>query len=216
VALSNWDVLALDEKNLPTNGIFTTPLGITAEIYKSWVYVSDPVAWRAGGGYMKDIVMCVGQGRFTYLDLHVLAAKNHPDDPEAIFCACWSGHEYELDGKPSSLQGMVGIGTYGFADNGEWVGVRKQEVRRLAELLSDEKGEFGYEVPKLFRNMDFGKALRVNKGDMYFEKNAGIEADVTPVEEATKPTMLHIVEAMKEADKNKEVKPEGEEDSGKA
>ena len=57
MALSNWDTFAVDEKGEPTDGRFTSALGVEVEIYKNWLYVRDEQAWRDGGRFVSPTVM---------------------------------------------------------------------------------------------------------------------------------------------------------------
>jgi hypothetical protein len=69
MALSDFDLLAVNEKGKPTNGVHVSPLGIRVEIYKNWIYIQDPKAWRKESGWTKPTIMKIDSGSFLYLDV---------------------------------------------------------------------------------------------------------------------------------------------------
>jgi len=89
-----------------------------------------------------------------------------------------------------------------------WVGVLPSTLAEFIKWLKSN-GSYGSEYDKDYTNwvdkIEKAEALRVNQGDMYFAKNAGIELSVTPVGQQKKPIMEHLCEAM--AKENEEKKP---------
>jgi hypothetical protein len=207
VALSNWAVLALSHDGKPMSGDFKTPLGIGAEIYKSWLYVRDPVAWREGGGFVKNTVMEVKMGSLHYMDLNIIAARGQEEFPESIYAAVWSGWDYDEKSR-ASFSGMVGIGTYGFKSFGRqdadadleslWEGVRVYEVEWLKELMKRWSDE--YSLPKTLADLDLSKALQFNRGNLFFAENLGVELPVSKPGEKQHVYMNDVIEGMKKAE----------------
>lgn len=106
MALSNWDTLAIDETGTPTNGTFTSPLGVEVSFYKNWLYVEDKKAWEAGGYYIQPTVMKVASGDVTYKDVNILA-KRGPQ--HGVYALITSGRTYE-----KNLKVMAGCGVSGY------------------------------------------------------------------------------------------------------
>lgn len=108
MALSNWDTLAINAKGENCYGEFKSPLGITVEFYKNWLYVYDKKAWEKGGYFVEDCVMQVTEGSIRYKDVAILA-KRGPKD--GIYAVIWTMH-YE----PEYFDFMLGIGCSGYKD----------------------------------------------------------------------------------------------------
>lgn len=184
MALSNWDTLAVNEKGEAINGVFTSPMGVTVEFYKNWLYVRDEKGWVEGGAFVKPTVMEVQHGYFTYKDVHIIAARG----PQGgIFACVWSGSEWA---KPSTVTGMVGCGVYGYEDH-DFVGVTAVSKSWLKAWLTetDEAGDPNVDAPKVFTQLDFDKTLRFNQGDAYFAKHLGRDVPATPVGEQEAPAL---------------------------
>lgn len=122
MALSDYDTLALDETGQPTNGVFTSPLGVTVEFYKNWLYIRDPALQKPKGGaydFARDTVMSVNSGHLHYRDVEIFAERS--SDRTKVFAVVKSGHEFqEFTDKagvthPASVEtGMVGIARLGY------------------------------------------------------------------------------------------------------
>lgn len=209
MALSNWATLALDEKGQATNGVFTSPLGVGIEIYKSWLYVRDEKAWRDKSGYVQPTVMQVQEGVLHYLDVEIVAERGCDGFPESVYCAVWSGYESDKD---DLVTGMVGIGTYGFSqfrkdpedpEYNLFEGVRKYELEWLKERIDFWIHEHG--APSKFAKIDFSKALHFNAGDAFFASHLGRQTPAAPVGETTGTTaIMDITKAMREDQKKEE------------
>lgn len=150
MALSNWDTLALNEKGESTNGVFTSPLGVTVEIYKNWLYVRDPKAWQEGGSYVHPVVMEVQKGSFHYKDVQIEAIRGPKN---GIYCVV-SCTRYQDQPKatpedpkpayvPPIVTAMVGIGCYGYGGEygDEWIGIDDTEKDFLAGWLQGHATE---------------------------------------------------------------------------
>lgn len=132
MALSNWATAAVDEKGQPSNGLFTSVLGVTVEIYKNWLYVHDPAAWREGGPYVHPVVMSINAGEVSYQDVRVLAVRG---PKEGVYAIVWSGYESDPD-----FRAMIGIGCYGY-EGRVWRGIERSDIAHL-ETLFHENGPF--------------------------------------------------------------------------
>ena len=185
MALSNWDTLAVNQNGEPTNGVFTSPLGVGVTIYKNWLYISDEKAWEAGGAYIKPTVMEIMKGSIVYKDTHIFA-KRGPQS--GIFCIVhvptWS------PGSNNIFTAMVGAGVYGF-DGEDWAGVNDDSMRFLIRMLKDD------ETPHELKNLDLSKALRFNQGDEYFATRLGGDVPATEVGKAEPTIMSKLIENMK-------------------
>jgi hypothetical protein len=179
MALSNWDILAIDENGNPTNGVFETPLGIKAEIYKNWVYIHDEKAWREKGGFVKDVVMEVNNGKIHYMDLNLFTEFS--EEHNAIFVMAWNGWKYD-----NTLKAMYGIGAYGF-DGDVYVGISKQCFEDFQKFVARSVEFYTHaELP------DFSKALRFNQGDSFFDCAFDEEPMGTKVGEQEEPYLIQM------------------------
>lgn len=154
MALSNWDTLAVNEKGEPTNGVFTSPLGVSVSIYKNWLYISDKTAWREGCGYVEHTVMEIMEGSIRYMDVHI-EAKRGPQN--GVYAVVWvEGYKYAprdestdhklvedaFDQTKYPDRGMVGCGVYGFEnESGDWVGVKLSSLMWFRETMADQHEE---------------------------------------------------------------------------
>jgi len=118
VSLSSYELLAVDESGKSASGTLTTPHGITAEVYKNWVYVGDPKAWRKDGSFEKPVVMQVWSGHLVYGDLHLLVVRG----PQygAYVVAYYRGRGGEV-------RGMVACGVYAYAGS-RYVGLKERSL----------------------------------------------------------------------------------------
>lgn len=190
MALSNWDTWALTHEGKPCEGSFTSPAGVEVELYKNWLYVRDPQAWRPGE-FCEPVVMEVTQGNIVYRDVHILAWRG----PQGgVYAQVWTG--WGTDDKP--YQGMVGIGAYGYNGN-EFVGVLPESIAwfvRLAEKQRQRK-YVGCDalVKALKENQRSG--IRFNQGDAYFARALGFDTPATTPGEAEDTVMSQMLGGVK-------------------
>lgn len=205
MALSNWDTLAFDHEAKPVNGIFESPCGVIVEIYKNWLYVSDPKAWEEKIGWSKPVIMKMDHGVCHYKDVQIVAIRG----PQiGVYAAVWSGYQY----KGSTIKGMIGCGVSGFDDNGKWIGVTNESILWfqnemisgvmekyiLGEHYQDEMWEFTHEIPEVLRwSLLVGNPLRFNQGDAFFAKALGNEISATAPDKANTPMLTELLERMK-------------------
>ncbi len=188
MALSNWDTMALDEKGKPTNGVYTSPLGITFEFYKNWIYVRDK--------FVSPTVMEITEGKICYLDTDVLALRGPQNGVYAI----------NHSGYGENVKGMIGCGVYGY-DYEDWVGVKPESLEWFRkEIRRKERGEFlgkvcynkkYYDIPNEFLELDFSKALRFNQGDAFFGKALKKNTPATQVGKSKEPVLNTLIKNMK-------------------
>lgn len=186
VALSNWALLALDENGNATNGILKSPLGVKVEIYKNWLYIADEAAWQDGGHYMKPTVLQVYRGDLVYKDVAIYARRDD-SGPETIYAAVTARHHGKGTFNNCAAL-LIGCGTYAFDEDGRCVGVRPSQLEALREFAKEALDE------EIFSKIDWSKALTVNKGDLYFHEQLGVDPQARPVGELAEP---HIFEAVK-------------------
>lgn len=146
MALSNWDTLSLNQDSEPTNGSFTSPLGVEVSVYKNWLYVRDPHAWQEGGRFIEPIVMQIEQGTLTYKDVQIVAIRGPQN---GVYAVIWSTqyHDNDEDGNyvPPTVTGMIGIGVSGFEepedakslDDVKWVGVKPESLKWFIDKLNE-------------------------------------------------------------------------------
>lgn len=188
MALSNWDTLAVDLKGRPVAGHFESPLGVKVAIYKNWLYVRDPKAWRAGL-FCEPTVMEIQNGELSYLDVRIVA-KRGPQ--EGVYAAIYSR-------TGDAVAGIVGCGVYGFDDD-KWIGVQASSVAFLKEMIgvrSEFDGHKFYELPDEVATVDLSGATRFNQGDKYFADYAGVDTPATQPGQSGEPVFTKIIENMK-------------------
>ena len=176
MALSNWDTLVLDHKGNPSRGDLISPMGITVEVHKNWLYLRDPQAWRPGQ-FVEPTVMEIQEGSIHYLDVHVFARRG---PAYGIYFSVWTGNE----GK-EGFSAMAGIGCSGYVEE-KYVGVLPEYIQYLQALLREE------DVPEVLKTLDFSHALRFNQGDAYFTDRFNKDVPATRPGKA-EPTILSEV-----------------------
>ena len=212
MALSNWDTLMVDQNGKPIDGMWTSPAGVGIEVYKNWVHVHDQKAYIGGGyAYTEPIVMRITEGDIQYRDVSIVALRGPQN---GIYICAWNTI-YSDDYKSSHDIGCIGIGVYGFADNGKYLGVNKGSTKwymkeinkqetRIDTMFSYEYDKNGklkklresykykhdvYDIPDIFKKMDLLKAERYNQGDGYFAAHIDVPLQNTKPGEA-KPTIM--------------------------
>lgn len=201
MALSNWDTLAFDHDAKPINGIFTSPGGVTVEIYKNWLYVLDPKAWEEKSGFSKPVVMEITHGEIRYKDVQIVALRG----PQiGVYAAVWSGYS-------KNIQGMIGCGVSGYDDSSKWIGVTDESIRWFQnEMISGamekwtlgkyihEFWEFTHEAPEELRwALLVGNPLRFNQGDAFFADKLCRKIPATEPGKATPPILTELLEKVK-------------------
>lgn len=132
MALSSWDTLAFTIGG-PSVATLTTPMGVTVEIYKNWLYVRDPESWRTGATHRTPVVMQAERGDFVYQDLWVDSVRG----PQCgVFMV--AGYGNRMDPKHA----LAGCGVYGWASGGgeKYIGVSQESVEFLHEHVIQTLG----------------------------------------------------------------------------
>ena len=194
MALSNWDTLALTVDG-PTNGVFTSPRGVSVEIYKNWLYVRDAEAWQEGR-YVEPVIMEIRQGEVNYRDVCIIAVRG---PQEGVYVMVWSGYEWS-----PGADMMVGCGVYGFADRDEdalgpvpepedyeWLGVTDESVAFLRQMVTDRLRSDWLPDHAILADEVWERAARFNQGDAYF---VGPSAAATAVGEGEAPLLMQALE----------------------
>ncbi|MFT7880859.1 MAG: hypothetical protein ABXS91_10755 [Sulfurimonas sp.] len=178
MALSNWDVMAIDEEGYPTNGVFRSPSGVIVEIYKNWLNIHEEDS--------DDTTFSIHEGDLRYKDVNILAAKESED---SCFIVVWSGYKHD-----NTFEAMYGIGAYAF-EGSRCVGITEKHIDEFKKWIRNETDFGSEEVPS------FDNALRFNQGDAYFVK--AFSGDISDV--ATRPgeAKKTIIEDMFSKDNNK-------------
>jgi hypothetical protein len=192
MALSNWDTMAINKNGKPIAGRFTTPSGVTLEIYKNWAHILDTKAWtKEDSHFVEPVIMTIQNGYLTYKDLEIYAERGPQNGIYVL--AFWK--DYVGDG-PKGMDnirmiwgGMAAIGCYGF-EGEDWVGVQKRSIDFLKLIIKKAKKEYILEK-EMFSDIDFGNAIRYCQGDGYFAEAGVIDHMVgTKVGEADTPILL--------------------------
>lgn len=182
MALSNWDTLAVNEEGKSITGTFISPSGVVVEIYKNYIAVRDPQAWKEGCGFSEPTIMVVNEGNFTYKDVQILATRG---PKEGIYLAVTSGHFSD-----KTLKCMLGIGCYGF-DVDKWVGIEDREIDYLQSKL--EKWAYNYDIDPEVAKISLDKSTRYNQGDAYFANNLGTDIPNSPPGKSDEPMILDVI-----------------------
>lgn len=181
MALSNWDTLTINQDGDTVNGLFTSPLGVTVEFYKNWLYVHDPKAWQ-GGPFGEPVVMRVEEGELQYRDVSIIA-KRGPQ--EGVFALIHSGFQYNR-----TFSATIGCGVYGYDDEGDFTGVQEESIKFLKDFLADI---WKNEVSPYSEPPSLQKALRFNQGDAFFASETGKELPTTTPGEAEEPIIMKLL-----------------------
>jgi len=162
MALSNWDTLAVDETGESTNGVFVSPLGVSVEFYKNWLYVRDRKGWQEGGRFVEPTVMQVDHGSLSYKDVSICAVRGPQNGVYAVVestiyppsltgdcskCKAKAKSHWHEKGCPDFVDTkylvMVGCGVYGYSGE-DWVGVDDESKKFLVDWIQKSSEE---EIP---------------------------------------------------------------------
>lgn len=212
MALSNWDHFGITNTGEFASSVKSN-LGYSIELYKNWLYVRDPQAWQEGAGYISPIVMEIREGDFNYKQ-HRIIAKRGPQN--GIFTVI-------LKPYADTPEIFVGCGVYGY-EGDQWVGVNAESMKFLEDWINENSTMSREEAIKLLnawqfenpteeqidhvmrpdytfdedvRTIKLSEGKRMNSGDVYFNKNLGLNTQPTKPGEAGKPMINTIIDAMK-------------------
>lgn len=169
MALSNWDTLAVNQTGESTNGVFVSPLGVSVEFYKNWLYVRDKQGWNKGGRFVEPTVMQVEHGVLHYKDVSITAIRGPQNGVYAVVqstvypphltedCAKCKAkakayrHEQNCpDFVDTKYFVMVGCGVYGYSGE-DWVGVDDESKKFLVDWIQKSEQE-EFPVPRQLVN----------------------------------------------------------------
>lgn len=220
MALSDYDTLAIDLNSNPTNGVFTTPLGVIARIYKNWIYVTDEGAWREGDPFIDGVVMQIQHGELRYRDLHVFAKRgpkngiyavlmlDYGDNTQGMVCiGCCSYTSttqcpncgshllgiYRSETKKHTLECSDEQCNFVMDNDTKWAGIEFEEVAHLAAYVKELVNE--YAIPKKFASINFDKALRFNQGDAFFAVHAEQQIPATLPGDSKTPAIIDMLKS---------------------
>ena len=220
MALSNWDTLAVGLDGKPQSGFFVSPGGVEVSIYKNWIYVRDPKAWRDGGHFVKDTIMEINHGSVQYHDVEIQAVRG---PQSGVYVVCWHVNYGNGSDEPTKYTGMIGCGVSGYEDEG-WVGVKPESVEFLQKwisnkerMFSDEEVEkmmtelnnpdldpkewkkellesYSFDFPKEIAGVTLEQGIRYNQGNMYFTEKIGTPLDATkPGGSSEEPVIMSMI-----------------------
>ena len=188
MALSNWDVVAWDEKGKPCEGVLHTPDGVIVEIYKNWVSVMDASAYDAWNdehkAFIRPYIMNIDEGVLSYKNIRIFVKRGKQNGVYVVAIY----HNVETD----VIKAIYGVGCYGFDENDEYVGVKKETIEDFIKWLKKLKEEYG--IPYIPEN--FEPPQRFNLGDKFFAECLGFETPMTEPEKAEEPLLLQALKKL--------------------
>lgn len=196
MALSNWDTLAVTEAGAADE--ITTSRGVSIQIYKNWLYLRDPQAWREGRGFIKPTVAEIRSGDLSYADLHVVATRGPQDGVYVVAVEGSFAWQKQI---------LIGCGVYGWhpraghgmpvSDPEAWLGVSQESQAFLKGFAASVLEEWSATVPEGI----WDAAGRLNQGDKFLAERLGLEAPRTAVGEADEPLFTQAIRpAIQEGD----------------
>ena len=200
MALSNWDTLAVNLNGEAQAGFFVSPGGVRVEIYKNWIYVHDPKAWREGGFFTQNVVMEIQHGDLHYHDVEIRVIRGPQN---GAYVVCWHAN---YKNEQTEYTGMIGCGVYGYKVD-KWVGVTPDSVEFLQKWVSNKERiqvedvitsdlieTCYFDLPEEIAGVKLDQATRYNQGNMYFTEKVGTPLDATkPGEPSDQPTMMKLL-----------------------
>lgn len=179
-SLSEWDVLAVDERGRPSNGTSeASPAGVTVDVYENYLKVSGVELWHPMGPYPSPHAGVIRSGDLNLLDVTVIA---EPLPRGGLVWATWFHRGAEL-------VGTVGTVAFGFSPESQYVGVRPGDVAAMSAALKRWAAERC--LPDSLSELGLANALRYNQGDAFFARQMGHALPATPPGEALLPMLYH-------------------------
>ena len=220
MALSDWDVLMMNEQGKPTKALFTSPKGVQVEIYKNWIHIHDEKAWIGEGlfAYTKPIVMKIEEGKLDYKDIEIVAIRGPQN---GVYVAVWSTI-WVKDNEYPKIIGCLGCGVSGYTRNGRYVGVTKSSLRwfireinkkEIEEMVIHESPRGVskrwttkvipvkvnvYDIPDELKKLNLLKGQRYNLGDAFFTGATGASLQNSKPGKAAATTMSKIIKSLKD------------------
>jgi hypothetical protein len=154
MALSDWATVAFNEKGNPTRGILKGFNKTQVEIYKDWVYVSNPDMWVESVGYSKNTIAQITDGHVNIGGVDIVAHREPEQDAVFVYAKTLK-YNTNPDIKPE-IKIMAGIGCSGYSNTviplakhfkvnlDEWeshcTGCSNYYENEKGEHVTDEKG----------------------------------------------------------------------------
>lgn len=147
MALSNWDTLSLRLNGEPADGTYQSFISptISVEIYKNWLHIGDQRAWnKKDSGFTKPYVGMIHKGEFSYKNIKIFAKRGPKSGVYVIVYEL----DFDDDRDEPIIDGMVGIGCYGYGDDTEKIlkerGIEVPTGYESKSFVSgrDSKGEY--------------------------------------------------------------------------
>jgi hypothetical protein len=187
-SLSDWDVLALDEKGRPSNGISDkSPGGVVIDVYANYLRILSAESWHPLCPHPSPQCGVIRSGDVEFLDVSVAAEQTGVN----LIWACW----FRVG---TNVVGTVGTVVNGFDESGRYLGVTPEAAKNFAEQLRawSRVGRIPHELSVL----GVGNALRYNQGDAFFARQMGSAYAATAPGTAELPLFFH-------AGRNESIKP---------
>lgn len=109
MAMSNWDLLGIDQDFKPCSGLKNLTGDASVEIYKNWLYVRDSRMWKEDGPFENDTIAQINDGDVIMSSFEIFSERGPQD---AVFCLVMlRSWEEKKDGR-----WFAGIGCNGYDD----------------------------------------------------------------------------------------------------
>jgi len=109
MALSNWDLLAIDKKGKSCNGVIKNKIA-SLTIYKNWAYIDSTKMWNDGTGFVKPVIAQINNGNLHIAGLNITAIRHSLQNSIFVFV---DASTYDKNSKCNSNL-FAGIGCYGY------------------------------------------------------------------------------------------------------
>jgi hypothetical protein len=192
MALSNWDIMALDHEGKACSGDTSNDLG-TIEIYKNWLYVTSAPMYHKGGGFVEPYIAQIMEGELSLAGFHICAWRG-PQDSILVF-ACGATLSDKTQERESRY--FCGIGCQGFSpkkNDDTYIGVQQETVDELFRRVEEEFGTYPAEgESKWLEACKKAEKLRYNQGDFFFGDVLKIGFNCTLVGEVEQPLVMKMI-----------------------
>jgi len=191
MALSNWGTLAIGKDGfIPDGTLYSSDKKSSVSLYKNWLYISDENMWSENGHFVEPIIAEIQSGEITISDFEIFGERSEFQNSIFVFILTHDKETYDRIW-------MAGIGSYGYNDRGDWVGIEYNTYIDFLNFLDGyitNNHEYDEDI-QAWRKTLSDKPSFYNQGDAYFAENIGLE---TPISETpTKPIVMSIVENIK-------------------
>ncbi len=191
MSLSEWDVLALDERGRPSNGTSEpSPAGVTVSPVEGVLQLESAECWHPLSPLPNPQFVVLRAGEATVLDIWTVAETVHfpPAKGQAVGAVrgiCWATWFH----RGAEIAATVGITVRGFDADQKYVGVTAADVSQFRAIVK-RWAQYG-RVPPQLAELGTANALRFNQGDARIAKQVGTPYSATPPGEAELPLLYH-------------------------